>query len=371
MIYEDKIAIIHYWLVDMRGGEKVIEAFCDLFPTADIFTHVYNPKKISDKIKSHKIKTTFINKLPFAKKLYPYLLPLMPYALRKLNLDTYKLIISSESGPAKGISPIKNAYHICYCHTPMRYIWDLYHDYYNKSNGFVRFFMKIFVPKLRIWDVQTAENVDCFIANSKFVARRIQQYYGREAIVVYPPVSIEKFLDVKREPEDYYLFFGQLTTYKRLDIAIEACIMAKRRLIVIGSGTREKGVKNNLVEYKGRLKDDEIVELLAHAKALLFPGIEDFGIVPVEAMAAGCPVIAYRKGGALETILENVTGLFFDEQTPEELAKKIMELETRYPEFCDREAYRKHVSQFSIKNFNEKIGQVKVPDTHAVCSVLI
>jgi glycosyltransferase involved in cell wall biosynthesis len=355
---ENKIAIIHYWLVNMRGGEKVLEALCDIFPTADIYTHVFNPKMISDKIKSHKIRTTFIAKLPFAKKLYPYYLPLMPCALKKLNLNNYKLVVSSESGPAKGIIPIKGAYHICYCHTPMRYIWDLYHDYYDKSNAVVRFFMRLFVMRLRIWDVQTAENVNCFIANSKFVARRIQQYYGRDSLVVFPPVDIEKFLNVPRTPDDYYLFFGQLTNYKRLDIAIKACILAKRRLIIAGSGAKVKNIENDLVEYKGSLSDKEIILLLSRAKALLFPGIEDFGIVPVEAMAAGCPVIAYRKGGALETVLENVTGIFFDEQSPEALAKAIMELESKYTQFCDREQYWNHVNQFSRKCFDEKIQRI-------------
>ena len=361
---EIKTAIIHYWLVNMRGGEKVLEELCDMFPAADVFTHVYDPKKISDGIKSHRIQTTFINKLPFAKKLYPFFLPLMPLALKNLKLSEYKLIISSESGPAKGISPVKGAYHICYCHTPMRYIWDLYHEYYNKANVIIRFFMRLFVMKLRIWDVQTAENVNCFIANSKFVARRIQQYYGRDSIVVFPPVSIEKFINVPRAPEDYYLFFGQLTQYKRLDIAIEACTIAKRKLIIVGSGKTAENNKTDLIEYKGSLDDSEIIVLLAHAKALLFPGIEDFGIVPVEAMAAGCPVIAYRKGGALETVLENVTGMFFDEQSPESLAKAIVELELNYTQFCDREKYRNHVQKFSKKCFAEKIEKVIRENMH-------
>ncbi|MDR2597972.1 MAG: glycosyltransferase [Treponema sp.] len=342
----------------MRGGEKVLEALCDIFPTADIYTHVYNPKNISEKIKSHKIQTTFINKLPFAKKLYPYYLLLMPYALKKLNLNDYNLIISSESGPAKGISPVKDVYHICYCHTPMRYIWDLYHDYYDKSNALVRFFMRTFVMRLRIWDVQTAGNVNVFIANSKFVARRIQQYYGRDSIVVFPPVSVEKFLNIPRVPENFYLFFGQLTKYKRLDLAIKACILINRRLIIVGSGTKIKENKNGLIKYKGNLSDDEIVMLLTRAKALLFPGIEDFGIIPVEAMAVGCPVIAYRKGGALETVLENVTGIFFDEQSPEALAKAIIELESKYSQFCDIVQYQKHVKQFSKECFDEKIKKI-------------
>ena len=355
---ENKIAIIHYWLVNMRGGEKVLEELCDLFPTADIYTHVYNPKNISDKIKRHTIKTTFIGKLPFARKLYPYFLPLMPYALKKLDLSKYELIISSESGPAKGISPVKGAYHICYCHTPMRYIWDLYLEYYDKANIIARFFMPIFVTKLRVWDVQTAENVHCFIANSQFVSRRIQQYYRRDSTVIFPPVSIEKFMDIPRNPEDYYLFFGYLASYKRLDIAIKACAIANKKLVVIGAGKRLKTKKTDLVEYKGSLDDDEIAAWLAHAKALLFPGIEDFGIVPVEAMAAGCPVIAYRKGGALETVLENVTGIFFDEQTPESLAKAIMELESKYVQYSDREKYKEHVSKFSRKSFKEKMQKI-------------
>lgn len=355
---ENNIAIVHYWLVNMRGGEKVLEEICDMFPTADIYTHVYDPKAISDKIKRHRIRTTFVNKLPFAKKLYPYFLPLMPLALKKLDLSKYGLIISSESGPAKGVSSANNARHICYCHTPMRYIWDLYHDYYDGANAVVRFFMRVFVMRLRIWDVQTAASVHCFIANSKFVSRRIQQYYGRDSTVVFPPVSIEKFIDVPRKPSDFYLFFGQLTKYKRLDIAINACVMADRKLVVVGSGAKIKTSRSDLIEYKGNLGDNEIITLLAEARALLFPGVEDFGIVPVEAMAAGCPVIAYRKGGAEETVLEDVTGIFFEEQTPESLAGAMAKLELRYAEFSDREKYRNHVKQFSRNCFREKIKKL-------------
>ncbi|GHT51441.1 glycosyl transferase [Spirochaetia bacterium] len=359
---DTKIAIIHYWLINMRGGEKVLEALLEIFPGADIYTHVYNKKNISEKIKSHKIFTTFINRLPFADKLYQYYLPLMPKALSKLDLQKYDFIISSESGPAKGVTIHEDAYHICYCHTPMRYVWDLYNDYLKQSNFIVKFFMRLFIPYLRIWDIQTSEKVNCFIANSEFVAKRIRRYYNKASKVIYPPVSIEKYLSINRKPNDFYLFFGQLTKYKRYDIAIEACLKIGRSLIVVGGGLSRKEFikygKNGLIKFTGSLPDPDIIKLLSEAKALLFPGIEDFGIIPVEAMAAGCPVIAYRRGGAMETVLENVTGLFFDEQTVESLVDAIIRFEKQEKQFNDRDKFKKHVQQFSKDEFLKKIKKV-------------
>lgn len=356
-----KVAIVHYWLVTMRGGEKVLEELCKMFPQADIYTNVYDPSRISDTIKSHNVYTTKINNWPLAKKIYQKYMPFMPKALMELDLTNYDLIISSESGPAKGICPAPNAFHICYCHTPMRYLWDMYHDYFRKSNPVVKFFMKKMIPGLRQWDVISSNLVDHFIANSSFVAKRINRYYNRQADIVFPPCNIEKYINNQRNPQDFYLFFGQLVGYKRADLAIEACIKANKKIVVIGDGKSKeakKYEKSGLVTFTGRISDEQVAQYLSQAKALLFPGIEDFGIIPVEANSAGCPVLAYRKGGAIDSIKENETGLFFDEQTVESLVDCINQFEKQENNFTNRENYKKHVQQFSNENFVKKIQKI-------------
>jgi glycosyltransferase involved in cell wall biosynthesis len=357
-----KVAIVHYWLLNMRGGEKVIEALLEMFPQADIFTHVYNPKEVSGIINSRRVVTSRINRLPFAKKLYQLYMPLMPNALMDFNLQGYDLVISSEAGPAKGVVPNPNAYHVCYCHSPMRYLWDMYHEYFKKTNPLVRLFMKRLIPSLRIWDVTSANLVDCFIANSSYVAKRIRRYYNRKAAVIHPPVDIERFIAAERKPAGYYLFFGQITGYKRADIAIEACVKSGRKLVVAGAGARKREIKKfrktGLVTFKGRVSDEEAAVLFAGARALLYPGIEDLGLVPIEAQAAGCPVIAYRDGGALETVKEGVTGCFFDEQTPESLITAMDHFERNEAAFTGREVFREHVRQFSRAAFSERIRRV-------------
>jgi glycosyltransferase involved in cell wall biosynthesis len=357
-----KTVIVHYWLVNMRGGEKMLEALLEMFPDADIYTHVYNPKAVSALINSHRVFTTRINRLPLAKKLYQLYMPLMPNALMDINLQGYDLVISSESGPAKGVVPNPNAYHICYCHSPMRYLWDMYHEYFRGSNPPVRFFMKRLIPRLRIWDVASANLVDRFITNSHYVAKRIRRIYNREAEVVFGPASIEPFLAAERKPEDFYLFFGQITGYKRADIAIEACVKSGRKLIVAGGGARKKNIKkyqkSGLVRFSGRVSDEQAVQLFSRARALLYPGIEDLGLVPIEANAAGCPVIAYRDGGALDTVKENVTGLFFDEQTPESLINAMDLLEKNESSFTDRAQFSAHVQQFSKAAFIARVQNI-------------
>lgn len=356
-----KVAIVHYWLVTMRGGEKVLKELCKMYPQADIYTNVYNPDKISDEIKKHKIYTTRVNRFPMAKRFYQKYMPFMPNALMDLDLTSYDLIISSESGPAKGVCPAPNAYHVCYCHTPMRYLWDMYHEYFRKSNPIVKFFMKKMIPGLRQWDVISSNLVDHFVANSHYVAARIQRYYNRKATVVYPPCDIEKYLENPRSPEDFYLFFGQLVGYKRADLAIEACIKSGRKLVVIGDGKSKDAKrleKTGLVKFTGRVSDKEVADYLSKAKALLFPGIEDFGIIPVEANAAGCPVLAYKDGGAMDSIQENVTGLFFEEQTANSLIKCMDDFEKIENQFTDRKAFEKHVKQFSLEEFQNKMKKV-------------
>jgi glycosyltransferase involved in cell wall biosynthesis len=357
-----KTAIVHYWLVNMRGGEKVLEALLEMFPDADIFTNVYTPKAISPLINSHRVFTSRINHLPFAKKLYQLYMPLMPDALMDFNLQQYDLVISSEAGPAKGVVPNPDAYHLCYCHSPMRYLWDMYHEYFRRTNPLVRFFMKRLIPRLRLWDAVSANMADLFVANSAYVAKRIRRSYNRIAAVIYPPVDIEKFLSIERCPKDFYLFFGQITGYKRADIAIEACVASGRKLVVAGAGAGKKLIKKyqktGLVSFMGKVCEREMHELYASAKALLFPGIEDFGIIPVEAQSAGCPVIAFREGGAVETVKEGATGVFFDEQTPESLIAAMEHFERNEVTFSLRQVFNDHVQQFSRAAFIGRMFKV-------------
>ena len=357
-----KVAIVHYWLVNTRGGEKMLEALLEMFPEADIYTHVYNPQAISSLINRHRVFTSRINRLPLAKKIYQLYMPLMPNALMDFNLQDYDLVISSEAGPAKGVVPNPDAYHLCYCHSPMRYLWDMYHEYFRGTNPLVRFFMKQLIPHLRLWDITSANLVDRFVTNSHYVANRIRRIYNREATVVYGPAPIEKFLNNERKSNNYYLFFGQVTGYKRADIAIEACVKSGRQLIVAGAGVKKKDKKKyektGLVRFLGRVSDEKAAELFAEARALLYPGIEDLGLVPIEAQAAGCPVIAFRKGGALDTVNEGVTGVFFGEQTPESLIEAINNFEYNEVQFGNRGVFNNHVQQFSKTAFIERIQKV-------------
>lgn len=224
-----KVAIVHYWLVGMRGGEKVVEALCDMFPTADVYTHVYHPERISESIRRHSVKTTFIARLPFSRRHYQKYLPLMPLALEQLDLQDYDLVISSESGPAKGVITRPDALHVCYCHTPMRYVWSGYHSYRGRSNPLVKAVMPALMHRLRMWDLASAARVDHFIANSHNVAERIKKYYRRDASVIYPPVEMQG-LDLHRRSEDFYLFVGQLIPYKGADVARKPCAVRLRRV---------------------------------------------------------------------------------------------------------------------------------------------
>jgi len=326
-----KVAIVHFWLVGMRGGEKVLESLCRMFPDADIYTHIAIPENLSDTIRRHKITETFIARLPFARKWYPRYLPLMPLALESLDLTAYDLIISNEAGPAKGIVPGPGAIHLNYCCSPMRYIWDQYHIYRDRAGWFTRLLMPFFAHYLRIWDAVAAMRVDHFMADSQHVANRIKRYYRRDADVVYPPVAVEDFVPAqKSELGDYYLWCGELVRYKRPDVAIEAFNANGLPLIVIGDGEErerlEKIAKPNIT-FLGKAPFSTLKHHMARCKALVFPGEEDFGIVPLEVQASGRPVIALARGGALETVIDGKTGLFFDNPTPLQLNDAIARFE--------------------------------------------
>ncbi len=327
-----RVAIVHYWLLHMRGGEKVVEAMCELFPQADIYTHVYVPDQLSDTIRRHRIRTTFIQKLPWARKLYQKYLPLMPLALEELDLTEYDVVISSESGPAKGVITRPDALHVCYCHSPMRYLWDQYNIYKRGAGLITRIMMPWLCHKLRIWDVTTASRVDYFVANSNSIGRRIKKFYNRDAVVIHPPCDIEAFRNDDDLPrENYYLLAGQLVNYKRPDLAIEAFSRSGRRLVVIGEGEEYKrlaAMAGQNVEMLGRVSYAELKSHLGRCRALVFPGEEDFGIVPVEAMASGTPVIALGRGGALDTVKDGETGILFPEATVDSLNRAVERFES-------------------------------------------
>ena len=340
----------------MRGGEKVLESLCELFPNADIFTHVYDPAQISGTINRHKIITSFIHRLPRATKFYKKYLVLMPFAVEALDLQSYDLIISSEAGPTKGVITRPDALNICYCHSPMRYVWDQYHEYRRSAGRATRLAMSLFATPLRIWDSVSASRVDLFIANSNFVARRIKKYYGRDAEVIHPPVECEKF-HIEASQEDYFVCFGQMTFYKRFDLAIEAFNQNGRRLLVIGQGEQaaalRKIAKPNIT-FLGVQSAAAVATLLARCQALIFPGIEDFGIVPLETMASGRPVIAFAAGGALETMIDGVTGVLFHEQSVAGLNQAITRYDSLAPGFLPA-AIRAHAMGFDKPVFKAKI----------------
>ncbi len=351
-----RVAIVHYWLVGMRGGEKVVEALCEMFPQADIFSHVYDASAVSEEINKHIVKTTFIQRLPAAKRHYQSYLPLMPLALDQLDLRDYDLVISSESGPAKGVIVGPDTRHICYCHSPMRYVWDMYHDYRGGAGWLKKLMMPPLVHYLRMWDRLSADRVDQFIANSHFVASRIEKFYRRKAEVIHPPVNVDDF-EIKDKTDDYYLFLGQLVSYKRPDLAIKAFNQSGRKLVVIGEGEMAdelREIAGNNIELLGRQPFSVIRDYLSRCRALIFPGVEDFGIVPVEAMASGRPVIAFRKGGSLETVVEGVTGLFFDEQTADGLNRALNRFEEDEQAF-EPAVLRAHAATFGKERFKAKM----------------
>ncbi len=349
-----KVAIIHYWLVGMRGGEKVVEALCEMYPQADIFTHVYVPEMVSDRIRQHKIIPTFINALPRAPTMYKSYLPLMPLALEHLDLRGYDLVISSESGPAKGVIPPAGAVHVCYCHTPMRYIWNMYHDYRNSAGALTRLMMPPLSHYLRMWDVTSAARVDSFVANSKTVSQRISRYYGADSVVIHPPVDTDAFT-IASEIEDYYLMAGELVSYKRPDLAVRAFNEMGLKLVVIGGGEMLGEIRRLAgpnVTVLGPQPFEVLKEHYAKCRALIFPGEEDFGMVPGEAMASGRPVVAFGRGGATETVCAGLSGVFFAEQSVEAISAAVKDLANIQ---IDSGKIVEHARQFGRDRFFQKM----------------
>ena len=351
-----KVAIVHYWLVGMRGGEKVIEALCRMFPEADIFTHVYDPSAISEVINRHVVHTSFVAKLPFARGRYRSYLPFMPLATEQFDLRGYDLVISSESGPAKGVIPPPHALHICYCHSPMRYVWNMFHDYRDTSGRLTRWLMPLVAHYVRNWDAVSALRVHHFVANSSNVAARLRTYYGRDAKVIYPPVDVSSFAPAPaNEIGDYWLMVGELVRYKRPDLAVQAFNRTGRKLVVIGGGEMLKEIKalaGPTVQVMGPQPFPVLVHHYARAQALLFPGEEDFGLVPVEAMASGRPVIAFGRGGATESVVDGVTGVLFPVQDVEGIIAAVERCEGIA---FDTEAIVARARRFSAERFEKQM----------------
>jgi glycosyltransferase involved in cell wall biosynthesis len=333
----ERVAIVHDWLTGMRGGEKVLEGLLELFPRAEIFTLLHVPGSVSPAIESRTIHTSFVQRLPGVERRYRSYLPLFPTAVERFDLRGFDLVLSSSHCVAKGARA--DAPHLSYCHTPMRYVWDQFGAYFGPGRAPLptRMAARAFAPGLRSWDQRTAARVHRFVANSEHVRERIHRCYGRDATVVYPPVELERFQPAVAR-EDFYLVVSALAPYKRVDLAIEALRALGRPLVVVGSGPESERLRALArgadVRFTGWASDDEVALLLGRCRALLLPGVEDFGITPVEAQAAGAPVIAYGDGGALETVIKpdengnGGTGVFFHDLTPKCLARAVERFES-------------------------------------------
>lgn len=351
-----RVAIIHDWLTGMRGGEKVLEIFCELFPDATLFTLLHTPGTVSETIEGMKIHTSFIQKLPGTHRFYRHYLPLFPLAVERFYLRNFDLVLSSSHCVALGGIIHPGCLHICYCYTPMRYAWDMYWDYFDRENKLTvkRFLMHYFLHGIRQWDVTASHRVDHFIGISHHVRRRIEKFYRRSADVIYPPVAYRQF-DRQSEPEDFFLIVSALSPYKRLDLAIDACNEMNLPLRIIGSGPLERELKERAgptISFLGWQSDDVVADHYARCRAFIFCGEEDFGITPLEAQAAGRPVIAYGAGGVLETVIPDKTGLFFFEQSVVSLKAAI---EKFFSMKYDADDLKKHAHSFNRDRFKEEM----------------
>jgi glycosyltransferase involved in cell wall biosynthesis len=365
-----KVAIIHDWLVTYAGSERVLEQIVMLYPQADIFSLIdFIPNNERGFILNKKIGTSFIQRLPFAKKRYRSYFPLMPIAIKQFELSGYDLIISSSHAVAKGVKTGFRQLHICYCHTPMRYAWDLSSQYLESESIFKGIVARALLIYMRKWDLRSAIGVNHFIANSIYIADRIKRIYKRNSFVIYPSVDVDSF-ELCTEKEDFYLTASRMVPYKRIDLIVEAFSkMPDKRLIVIGEGpelSRIKAKSKKNIEILGYLDIKLLKNYMQKARAFVFAAEEDFGIVPVEAQACGTPVIAYGKGGVLETVKEWKTGVFFEKQSPDSLIDAVKKFELNYDSFDPREI-RDNVEKFGQERFRKefrefvenKIGEFK------------
>ena len=353
-----KVALVHDWLTGMRGGEKCLEVLCELFPEADLYTLLHQKGKLSQNIESMSIRTSFVQQLPFGLKKYRHYLPLFPLAIEQFDLSAYDLIVSSSHCVAKGVRRNNSTYHISYVHTPMRYVWDQFNTYFRqpRTSWSVRIGAELMRPYLQRWDRNTAKRVDTFLCNSNNIRKKILEYYGRESQVIYPPVDLSRFKpgDTKA---DYYLMVGAFAPNKRVDLAVHAFNKLKLPLKISGSGQDEeycRSIAGETIEFLGTLSNEKLLELYQQARALVFPGEDDFGITPLEAQACGTPVIAFAAGGVLETVTDQ-TGLFFKEQKVEALVKAVEIMERKWEVFVP-EKFQEQLSRFGRGHFKEQMA---------------
>lgn len=356
------VALVIDWLTSYAGAQKVEEAILKLFPNADIYTCVYDKEVFENTIfEQHDIKESFISKLPKARKYYQKYLPLMPYAIEQFDLSEYDLIISSSHAVSKGVLTGPDQLHICYCHTPIRYGWDFQHQYLNEANmntGIKGIVARYFLHKIRLWDVRTSNGVDFFIANSKYISKRIHKCYRRKAEVIYPNVDVDSFT-LHSEKEDFYLTASRLVPYKRIALIVEAFRnMPEKKLFVIGKGEQEERIKKMLtpnITFLGYQSFSKLKYYMERAKAFVFAAEEDFGIIPIEAQACGTPIIAYGRGGALETVIDGQTGIHFHQQTCQAIQEAVARFEQKGVSFSP-ELIRHHAEKFSQRQFDEKFS---------------
>ena len=343
-------ALVHDWLTGMRGGERVLESLCDLYPDADIFTLYHRRGSVSASIERHRIRTSFVQWLPLASSRYRQYLPLFPMAVEQFDLDAYDLVLSSSHCAAKAIVPPRGARHLCYCHSPMRYAWDQFDAYFGPARAgrlASRWVYKPVLARLARWDASTAARVHRFVANSAHVAARIRRYYNRVATIVHPPVDTIFFRPAEVSPGSHFLIVSALVPYKRIELAMVACERVGATLRIVGDGpdrARLEAQAGRTVEFLGRLSDEAVRDEYRRALAVVLPGEEDFGIVPVEAQACGRPVVALGRGGALDTVIDGENGVLFGEPDAESLAESL-ERVARQP--FDSARISRHAQQFS------------------------
>lgn len=350
-----RVAVAHEWLTIPGGSEKVVMTMIELFPQAELFTSVYDPAAWPEQLTRRTVHTSFLNRIPGSTRNYQRLLPLLDTAFRRFDLSEFDLVISSNHACAKNVRVPRGIPHVCYCHTPMRYAWDPTFLAGEEIGHVARALAPLGTAWLRSVDRRRASRPDVFIANSRFVAARIREAYGRHSTVIHPPVDVERLLPIPRNPGEAYLFFGRLVPYKRADIAIAACQRLQRKLIVVGGGRdldRLRGLAPSGIDFLGHVTDSEIPALLSRARALLFPGVEDFGIVPVEAQAAGVPVIAFDWGGVRDTVRDGTTGVLYRPGTVEGLCAAIQRFESRA---FQEEPIRANAKRFATSEFKSRL----------------